>query len=372
MKKKTGKIILTALLVLIAVLLITGYFVLRNLFTLDPDDNTVTGPDVSVTEDEEEPVEQLQELSGDETLSSVLKSWANLTTDRNLMHSADVENYLLVGVDVSGQNSDVMMLLSVNKATNKIYLSSVMRDSYTYLDAPGGETFQKMNAAYSFGGINLLIKTFQDNFKIRIDHYATVNFSTFETIIDIMGGINMDVEAYEAREIDHIIATSYSTAYDPCPYGENTLLKGIYALTFCRIRHCYNDADVHRTLNQRKFISALIEKSKTVSLSKSGSIITTLLKYVKTDMSSDEIMAVAANAIKDKWYNYEIVSSCFPDEYDRLDYSGNAWVWIVDYPNAAQKMQQLIYGTTNISLKEDRISAIDIMRNAKRTGDAHP
>lgn len=369
MKKSTGKKVLIALLLIIALMLVGGFFLTRNILTLGED-----VIDFPWTQEEEDDfvVEQLDDLRTEATLSSVLKSWAAITKKSNLMRREDVTNILLVGLDKSAGNSDVMMLCSINTAENKIFLTSVMRDSYTYIKTEDGDRYAKLNAAYALGGIDCLRETFQNNFKIKIDHYATVDFSTFSEIVDTLDGINMTVEKYEAAEIDKRIKTNYTKAYPPCPYGEDVLLEGIYALTFCRIRGCYNDADVHRTLNQRKFITTLIDKSKDVSLGQSKTIISTLLKYVKTDMSATEIMSIASKAITGKWYNYEIVSSCYPEAVERLDYCGNSWVWIVDYPLCAQNMQKLIYGKTNISLRDDRISAIDIIRNKMDKGEANP
>jgi len=372
-KKNVGKKIFTALLILIAFLLVAAFFVITKTLDFDEDPSVKQGETLAdVTEADNVVVEHLNSLRDESSLSGVLKSWAAVTTDSNLMRSNNVINILLVGVDAGGGNSDVMMLFSVNRATKKIYLTSVMRDSYTFINASTGETYGKLNAAYSYGGINLLIKTFQDNFKIKIDHYATVNFNSFAEIVDILGGINLDIEQYEAKEIDATIRREYSAVYENCPYGENVTLDGLHALVFCRIRHCYNDADVHRTLNQRKFVSAIIEKSKSVSLMQAGSAIGSVLKYIKTDLAADEIMKYITKGLTEKCYNYEIISSCYPEEDERMDYSGNAWVWIVDYPAAAQKMQTLIYGKSNITLSEDRVSAIDIMQNSRELGEAHP
>ena len=91
---------------------------------------------VEVTEagDESIYIEQLEELRGLNDLSSVLKNWAENTTENSLMRSNDVINFLLIGLDASNSNSDAIIIASLNKNTEKIYLTSVFRDSYTYID----------------------------------------------------------------------------------------------------------------------------------------------------------------------------------------------------------------------------------------------
>ena len=157
-----------------------------------------------------------------------------------------------------------------------------------------------------------------------------------------------------------------------CPYGEGVILNGKQALAFCRIRHCDSDADVSRTRRQRQFINALIDEAKNISISQITPLLNTVIKYIKTDCSVSEIISLGTNAISDKWYNYEIASAAIPSEEHRLDYRGNAWVWIVDYPAAAKALQETIYGKTNIVLEADRVSAIDIMKNSQNTGTAAP
>ena len=318
---------------------------------------------VEVTEAGEENIviETLEELRGQTDLSSVLKNWAVNTNDNNLMRDKNVINILLIGLDASEQNSDAIIIASLNKKTEKIHLTSVFRDSYTYISTSDGDKYAKINACYANGGADKLIETIQNNFKIKIDYYVSVNFDSFSTIVDALGGIRLDVQPYEARAVGR-----------NCPSGEDVLLNGEQALAFCRIRYCDADADVSRTRRQRQFINALIDETRDISISQISPLLNTVIKYIKTDCSVANIISLGTQALTDKWYNFEIVSSAAPSENNRMDYNGNAWVWIVDYPSAAHELQMEIYGSSNIELKEDRVSAIDIMRNSLNTGNANP
>lgn len=331
------------------------------------DDTTQPSDFVEVTEpgDEYADIEHLEELRGVNDLSSVLKNWAKNTTEKSLMQSKDVINFLLIGLDASNSNSDAIIIASLNKKTEKICLTSVFRDSYTYIDTASGNKFAKINACYANGGAEKLIETIQNDFKIKIDYYVSVNFDSFSAIVDALGGIRLDVKEYEAAAV-------YKEIWRSCPSGEQVLLDGEQALAFCRIRHCDADADVSRTRRQRQFINALIAEAKNISISQISPLLNSVIKYIKTDCSVSDIISLGTQALTNKWYNFEIISAAVPSEEHRMDYRGFSWVWIVDYPAAAKALQETIYGTSNIDLKEDRVSAIDIMKNSASTGTANP
>lgn len=335
-------------------------------FDLFGDDSVEPSEFVEVTEAGDDiNLEQLEELRGLGDLSSILKNWALNTSEKSLMQSKNVVNFLLIGLDAGNFNSDAIIIASLNKETEKICLTSVFRDSYTYIDTASGDKFAKINACYANGGAQKLIETIQNDFKIKIDYYVSVNFDSFSAIVDVLGGIPLNVQAYEAAAVRAEIQGD-------CPSGENVILNGEQALAFCRIRHCDADADVSRTRRQRQFINALIAETRNISISQISPLLNSVIKYVKTDCSVGDLISLGTQAITNKWYDYEIVSAAVPSEDHRMDYRGNAWVWIVDYPAAAKQLQETIYGKTNITLSEDRVTAIDIMRQSLNTGTADP
>ena len=354
---------------LVIVFAIVAVDIIAKMGLISFDDIVPTEPTefVEVTEpgDEIVHIEQLEELRDFNDLSSVLKGWAENTTENSLMRDKNVINVLLVGLDAYESNSDTIILASLNKETKKIYLTSVFRDCYTYIKTASGGKYAKINACYANGGTDKLIETIENNFKIRIDYYVSVNFNSFSAIVDALGGIRLDVKPYEAAAVRAEINGD-------CPSGEGVILNGEQALGFCRIRHCDADADVSRTRRQRQFINALIDEAKGITISQISPLLNSVLKYVKTDCSVGKIISLGTQAVTEKWYNYEIVSAAVPSEEHRLDYRGYSWVWIVDYPAAAKALQETIYGKTNIELNDDRISAIDIMRNSANTGSARP
>ncbi|MBQ6420383.1 MAG: LCP family protein [Clostridia bacterium] len=310
-------------------------------------------------------LEQLMELRTQSDLSTILKEWATNGGSKALMQSKKVINFLLVGMDESGSNSDVLMMLTLNNDTKKIFLTSFMRDSYTYIKSPNGDVYAKVNASYANGGMDCLINTLQNDYKIRIHHYVCVNFQTFAEIVDALGGVRLPVKDYEAKEMDRA-----DDKHKGVPYvsGDDVLLNGYQALMYCRIRYCDADGDVSRTRRQRLFVTTLMERARTMSVDEATAIIKSLMQYVTTDCTASELISLATKTLVNRWYEYEVTSFNLPEIEDRMDYSGSQWVWIVDYPAAAQKLQLAIYGKTNIALNADRLTAIDVMKDKAGAG----
>jgi len=360
----------TLLSVLLFVIFVAvGVLVAINVIFNFSEDKTVDLPESFedvIDEKEQDPnseiqVDMLKELRGSGDLFSVLKTWAATNTENSFMRSSDVLNILLVGIDNSADNSDVMLIVSVNQTDGRVLLTSVMRDSYTYMSTPVGEMAAKINSAYANGGIDCLIETIENDYKIKLDHYVSVTFDTFVEVVDALGGVTLPVQQYEMREMNRI---AYLEGYERLEeYGDEIVLDGQQALLYCRIRKCDVDGDVSRTRRQRQFITALINEARDITVSQATSVISTLRKYVKTDCSTTEIISLATKAIKNKWFNYEVSSLTLPKAENRLDYSGSAWVWIVDYPADAIALQTEIYGKTNIELSKNRVTAIDIVKS---------
>ena len=330
--------------------------------------------DVTQEDDTPEIVLSLNELRSADDLSTALREWSENTDDYVLMKSKKVVNFLLIGGDEEQELADVIMLVSLNRSTKKIYLNSIMRDSYTYIPIKNSDTYGKINSAYQYGGATLVKSTVERNFKIDIDYYVYVNYEMFVNIIDTLGGITLDVQEYEAREVERELRFVWQVKEEnrECPWGEQVTLNGYQALTFCRIRHCDVDADISRTRRQRQFITAMIEKSKGVTMDQLDQILDQFSAYIRTDATKSELAQLASQAILNRWADYQVISNSFPQEGERLDYNGYSWVWIVDYPLSAYHMQNLIYGESNIILNEDRVSVIDIMEQTGNTGTAAP
>ena len=308
------------------------------------------------------------------SLNSYLYNWANNNGEK--MHSKNVINVLLCGVDDSDGakygRSDSIILVSVNKKTKSITLTSFFRDSYTYMEVPQADgtkkgRYEKINASFVFGGPAALIETVENNYKIEIDEYISVDFDSFENLIDALGGVTIDVEENEAK---YIRRTSHWTDF---PYGKEVTLDGEEALVYSRIRHL--DSDINRTERQRKVIKSLIDSAKSASYMQLVNAYRNCAKYIRTGYSQTEVLSLITAAASQNWMDFEMNEITLPSEqgvemvstYLNTTSSPGAkqWVWIVDYPICAKKLQLAIYGETNIVLKENRTSALDFT-NAKK------
>lgn len=157
-----------------------------------------------------------------------------------------------------------------------------MRDLYVKI--PGYKS-NRINAAYYFGGMQLLNDTLYENFGVEVDGNVEVNFSRFEDVIDILGGVTMEITDAEAAFINKFAPGSHLTK------GKH-LLNGEQALAYARNRNDV-DGDFSRTNRQRKLINELIEEYKNKKLTEMLGILSDILPLITTDMSKSDITSYA-------------------------------------------------------------------------------
>lgn len=360
--KKAALIILSVILVLIIALV--GFSILfvngkLNLIGYDESTTIDTNQEFVEKDDDKMSFEEMDDATGSD-YKSILKNWA--TNGGEKMSNKNVINVLLIGSDASAEepgrsnitdkgNTDAMILVSIDKVNKTVKLVSFMRDSYTYMD--GFDRYAKLNAACANGGPAYLVETIENDYKIEINGYALVDFDSFRQVIDVLGGVNVDVPQY--------VANYLSGSKGTFPSGDNVLLNGDQALRFSRIRKSDANGDVSRVQRQRQVISALINKCKGASLSQINDVADVILANVRTNIGKKEILSYATQAVTDGWANYALTEITMPTPDARYGYSGSAWIWVVDYPLAAQNLQKELYGTTNIVLDENRTTAITVV-----------
>ncbi len=313
--------------------------------------------------------EEFNDIDGDINASNfkdALKKWATTGNDQK-MSSKNVVNVLLIGADsrqgTNTGNTDVMMLVSLNKKTKQIKLVSFMRDSYLYIEGKNNSYCAKLNAAFSMGGPEVLLNTIENNYKIEIDDFVMVNFESFKSIIEAMGGITVDVQKYEANYANDRYNLSM-------PYGDGVTLNGEEALAFCRIRGCDADGDVSRTRRQRQVINAMIDRVTNASVSDLNKYLNALLPYVYTGFSKSEVLSLGMKAITNGWAFYERSELQIPTPETRTSGSMGSWIWVVDYQLAAQTLQYELYGDSNITLEDGRTTLIDIYNGTTGSGSS--
>lgn len=295
-------VLLALILTAILVVAIVGTYVFDQLGSAEPSETISvippemedfeTDPPETTQEPTGEPTNPTQGAEGSEPTQPDTQPTQPPQTRPNFawpeverLQSEDVINILLVGKDASSSGrprTDSMILLSINKKTNSLSMVSLMRDLYVQI--PGGYSDNRINAAYRFGGIALLNATVEKNFGIVIDGNVEVDFEQFAKIIDILGGVDIELTAAEAKYLNN------RGHYGTMTAGVNHL-GGAAALEYCRIRSI--DSDHQRTERQRKLLLTVAESAKKMTPTQMLGLIDQVLPYVQTNLSASEIIELA-------------------------------------------------------------------------------
>lgn len=323
-RSKKRYIIVGALLLLLAVVPMTAYgmfsfyYYKMNIQPADPNyeidlEALEQEDDDTDAELEDSPMENIQSYETYLDENAALREEAGeLPYD-----SGNVYHLLLVGMDARHTNqnsrSDTMMILSINRNTKKIVMTSVMRDIYCTIPGVG---HTRLNHAYAYGGAALLLETIEYNFGIHIDDYATINFYGFMDAIDAIGGVEIEVSADEIQTMNFYIKELNSllgledTADQMSESDTGTcLLNGKQALAYSRVRNVGN-GDFERTGRQRTVLMAVQEKARTLSLSELNDLMDLVLPCVTTNLTRGRVLSLLFHA--GEYLDYELDSCRIP------------------------------------------------------------
>ena len=374
-KKNTAiRVICISLIIILSACLAVFLYVNNALNQVTDDDNPQSTTESEMAMDKLienfQPIEET-DAAQISSLQDMIKQWYRNGTPAS---SSRVLNILLVGEDTrgkdvleSGTRADSAIIASLNADTKQIKLTSILRDAYAYWETtPGDEStgkFDKINAAMSTGDIHTYINAVENLYKIKIDNYVIVNFTSFEKIIDTLGGVELELTSAEINEINNH-QKRYGNVYIEKTFDGNkgTLkLTGEQALAYCRIRKI--DSDNMRANRQKICLSKVFSDMKDASSVQLLKILNDMVPYIRTDMSKNNIVKTAKYALKEGWINFDIKSSNVP-EY-RNDESGaggifyGTWCWKADYPMDAYMLQMDIYGKSSITLARTRVDYIN-------------
>lgn len=194
---------------------------------------------------------------------------------------AHIVNILLIGADYQGTDrprSDTTILVTVNTETNSLTMTSFMRDMYVNIP---GYAKNKLNAAYSLGGMSLLKKTLNENFGIYVDGIVEVDFTQFVKIINLLGGVDLELTPSEAKWINEKTGGLLESGMQH--------LNGRQAIWYARNRTSNGGGDYNRTNRQRILLTTLLETYKSASLTTVVSLLDDILPMITTDMTKTEI-----------------------------------------------------------------------------------
>jgi len=358
-KKKGGKIVLAALLVvMVAVFGTVGFLALKLLDRLQVNPGgDAPSNQYNLEEEEEDPFfETVYDITDATNLKNFLSQWWTNGGDGMIRYSKDVVNVLLIGVDNNdgepgAGRSDSMMLASVNKKARKITLLSFLRDSYCYFEVNGEPYYNRLNTSYFYGGPAGLMEAISRLYKIRVDKYITVDFKSFPRLIDALGGVEVEVSKAEARYLNRNAKSVTRTLEEGLQH-----LDGTEALAYSRIRTL--DSDWNRTNRQQKVIRSILTRARGANLAQLYNALEVTLDHVVTNYTRTELLGMIPPAMG--WLGFEVAHMASP-VIDYQDGDSNAIggtingmsILIVDYPKAAQQVQMALYGESNIDLQDD-------------------
>ena len=255
-------------------------------------------------------------------------------------------NILLLGCDSYTKNSyqrtDSMIILSINLARGEVKLTSLMRD--TWITVPGTNRHRKLTELCAVGGPELTIRAINENFGMDISDYALISMQGIAEIIDLIGGLDLDITEAERKALNKGLfdLSSLSGMEQLQESGEGVHLNGNQATAYARIRKI--DSDYVRTERQRTVLIAMAEKIKNgASAGTLLAIVTTLLNYVDTNLTLPEIMSIASVGLKMDLSSVEQLRLPADGTFESGTYDG---IWCIkpNFSKNAALLHSFIYG----------------------------
>lgn len=241
-----------------------------------------------------------------------------------------VVNILLIGQDrregEERARSDSMILCTFNKKTQQVIMTSFLRDLYVTIPGHGAN---RINAAYAAGGMELLDKTLEENFGLHIDGNVEVDFDRFAEIIDLLGGVELELRQDEADFINEETGSSLTAGWQR--------LAGEQALMYSRIRKLDADGDFSRTNRQRKVMSALLSAYRGSGAGTMVSLLKQVLPMLDTDLGNMKLLMLAAE-LAPMLGSAEIVSQHVPAPGTYTDQTIDGMAVLVPDKEAIQTM----------------------------------
>ena len=271
-------------------------------------------------------------------------------------------NIALFGVDardkepeslIKDAHSDAIIIASINNKTKDVKLISVYRDTCLLSTVPsssGSDIYRKATETYYFGGPEAAINMLNTNLDMDITDYVTVNFEALIETIDLLGGIDLEIDDNEQFYINgYMTETCEITGrpYEELTEVGNVHLTGLQATAFCRIRYGGGD-DYKRTERQREVLSLMFEKAKKMDVIKLNNIIDKVFPMISTSLSSSELISMASSVM-----SYNLVDTTgFPFDKKTKTISEGDCVFAVSLESNVEKLHEYMFGDTDYKVSD--------------------
>lgn len=238
-----------------------------------------------------------------------------------------------------GNNSDVIIIASINLANSEVRLASIYRDSYLNL---GNERFNKINQAYAIGGPEQALKAINKNLDLNITEYVTFNWKAVATGINILGGVDVEITKPEFRYINSYITETVKSTNIGSKHLTKTgmqHLDGIQAVAYARLR--YMDSDYARTERQRKIIELALEKAKKSDLKTLNDLLGNMLSMVATNLTWQDGLDVIGDI-----GSYKIADTMgFPTERKEMNFGAKGAIVVPDtLESNVEELHKFLFG----------------------------
>jgi len=277
--------------------------------------------------------------------TKITKTDAALGISPNVVADDQITNIAFFGVDRRNSDepgrSDSIIVMSIDAKHQKIKMSSVMRDTYVKVEGHG-ET--KITHAYAYGGPQLAIKTLNQNFNLDIKDFVTVDFFNLEKIIDAVGGVTIDVQKNEINLLNSYMNETAGIEKKSITKVTKTgpqTLNGMQAVAYSRIRYTAG-GDFERTERQRTVLTAMLNKIKSAGATQFPSLVSKLLQYTETSMTSVDILKMGTKVITSNMMNLD--QERFPiDGYCNAKTIDGVWYLVPNLPATVDQMHKYIF-----------------------------
>lgn len=274
-----------------------------------------------------------------------------------IRHEDYITNYLIFGIEEFGgaRNTDSMMIASINTKDDTLKLTSLLRDSY--VEIPDHKA-NKLNSAYAKGGARMLVDTIELNYKIQIDGYVSVDFKSFEKIVDLLGGVTIELGEEEA---EYLNTTNYISEKSNrnVKAGVNKL-NGNQVMGYCRVRKVKTlggaNNDYGRIVRQQRALKAIIDSYKSPkNLFKILSVTRESLGYVTTNLTQSQIEKAMEDIIENRIKTLDTFRIPVDGTFDApKKYNGIGYPLVLDWDVNRIELYKFIFHDT----EEEAIAAL--------------
>lgn len=292
---------------------------------------------------------ETNELKPNESFSKDIQQQANNEIKENITsdgawRSDDVFNLLIIGYDAGMTDgtsatanqfirADAIIIMSVNQKNKTVKMVSISRATYVYIPNHG---YKRINAAHAYGGANLLVETIELNYKVKIDKYISCDFEGFKAIVDILGGVTIDMSKIEA---------DFAFDDETLPEGKYTM-NGTQALRYVRLRK--TDSDRTRTFRQRKILKEIMGQAEKMDITEKLAFMDAVLPYVTTNFNRSELVNKAFDL--ETYLSWNMKMYIIPPKALQLQMRDGYEVIIPDWDETTEYIHSLLYDGVEVQV----------------------